>query len=169
MFGQFLKEIIEHKYKTFNEFAEKCSISRGHLSDIFVGRTLPKEKTLQVMIEELQPIDPAITHKLQQEWALDKGDGILREEMLNLKAENERIKKVLSKLQNEQKLLDQLQAMQHYKDFYTMFFKDLTAREVKEVLTAMFKELKVLAMDSGKVEELQEKFERLDNLISNIK
>lgn len=168
MFGEKLKKIIEKKYDNLSKFSESCGISKGHLNDILKGRILPKDATMKIFIEKLQPLNLDTEKELLREWAFDKSDGILRKDFEELENKNKDMLEVLKTMKSEKVLLEEVAQLKEYEAFYNLFFKDLSSEETKTVLKAMVKELKVMSIDSPKKELLKEKFEKLDKIIEQI-
>ncbi len=169
MFGDILKNLVSVKYNTYSEFAELCNMSKGHLNDIFKGRILPKREKLDLMIENLQPLSKEKEKNLLMEWSFDKGEGILREEFSKIKNQNNDMVKVLSRVESELKLAKEVDQLKQYEDFYNLLFKNLTSLETKAVLNAILKELKIIALDNDKQDELKTKFDKLELIINKIK
>lgn len=168
MFGKVLREFIEEKYSNGVRFAEEVGISTGHLSDILMGRVLPKKNKLEIFIDKLQPLSEEKRKKLIREWALDKSEGVLREDFEKMESENKNMLEVLKEVKNEKVLLKEIEELKEYENFYNLFFKELNSEETKAVLNAMVKELKVMSIDSPKKDLLKEKFEKLEKIIDSI-
>lgn len=168
MFGKVLREFIEEKYSNGVRFAEEVGISTGHLSDILMGRVLPKKDKLEIFIDKLQPLSEEKRKKLIREWALDKSEGVLREDFEKMESENKNMLEVLKEVKNEKVLLKEIEELKEYENFYNLFFKELNSEETKAVLNAMVKELKVMSIDSPNSKILKEKFEKLEKIISEI-
>lgn len=168
MFGKILEEMIKNKYENKTRFAEECDISKGHLSDIINGRTLPREDNLKLMIEKLR-LSKNEEELLIKEWSFDKTGNILRDRYEKLEKENAEMLKVLKSVENEKTLMKKIEDMRNYEEFYESVFKNLTAEETQEVLTAISDKLKLIALKKGKLEEVDEDFKNLDNIIQKIK
>lgn len=168
MFGKILEEMIKNKYDNKTRFAEECDISKGHLSDIINGRTLPREDNLKLMIEKLR-LSKNEEELLIKEWSFDKTGNILRDKYEKLEKENAEMLKVLKSVENEKILMKKIEDMKNYEEFYESVFKNLTAEETQEVLTAISDKLKLIALKKGKLEEVDEDFKNLDNIIQKIK
>lgn len=77
--------------------------------------------------------------------------------------------KVLKSVENENTLMKKIEDMKNYEEFYESVFKNLTAEETQEVLTAISDKLKLIALKKGKLEQVDEDFKNLDNIIQKIK
>ena len=168
MFGKILEEMIKNKYEKKTRFAEECGISKGHLSDIITGRTLPREDNLKLMIEKLR-LSKNEEELLIKEWSFDKTGNMLRDKYEKLEKENAEMLKVLKSVENEKTLMKKIEDMKNYEEFYESVFKNLTAEETQEVLTAISDKLKLIALKKGKLEQVDEDFKNLDNIIQKIK
>lgn len=168
MFGKILDEMIKKKYDNKTRFAEECNISKGHLSDIISGRTLPREDNLKLMIEKLRASKEE-EEILIKEWSFDKTGNMLRDKYEKLEKENAEMLKVLKSVENEKTLMKKIEDMKNYEEFYESVFKNLTAEETQEVLTAISDKLKLIALKKGKLEQVDEDFKNLDNIIQKIK
>lgn len=168
MFGKILEEMIKNKYENKTRFAEECGISKGHLSDIITGRTLPREDNLKLMIEKLR-LSKNEEELLIKEWSFDKTGNMLRDKYEKLEKENAEMLKVLKSVENEKTLMKKIEDMKNYEEFYESVFKNLTAEETQEVLTAISDKLKLIALKKGKLEQVDEDFKNLDNIIQKIK
>lgn len=168
MFGKILEEMIKNKYENKTRFAEECGISKGHLSDIITGRTLPREDNLKLMIEKLR-LSKNEEELLIKEWSFDKTGNMLRDKYEKLEKENAEMLKVLKSVENEKTLMKKIEDMKNYEEFYESVFKNLTAEETQEVLIAISDKLKLIALKKGKLEEVDEDFKNLDNIIQKIK
>lgn len=168
MFGKILEEMIKNKYDNKTRFAEECDISKGHLSDIITGRTLPREDNLKLMIEKLR-LSKKEEELLIKEWSFDKTGNMLRDKYEKLEKENAEMLKVLKSVENEKALMKKIEDMKNYEEFYESVFKNLTTEEAQEVLTAISDKLKLIALKKGKLDQVNEEFKNLDNIIQKIK
>ncbi len=168
MFGKILDEMIKKKYDNKTRFAEECNISKGHLSDIISGRTLPREDNLKLMIEKLRASKEE-EEILIKEWSFDKTGNMLRERYEKLEKENAEMLKVLKSVENEKTLMKKIEEMKNYEEFYDKVFKGLTPSEAKEVLMAISDKLKLIALNKGKLEEVKDDFKDFEKVIEKLK
>lgn len=168
MFGDKLKEIIEKKYKTYYDFAKECNVPKSTLSEVLNNKKLPREKNLMLYIEKLRPLDEKDEKELIKEWAFGKSKGKLRKEVEELENKNEEMLEVLKQVKRESELMEEIEKLKQYENFYNMFFKGLNSEQTKVILNAILKELKVMALDSNKQDELKEKFSKLQEIIDSL-
>lgn len=168
MFGDNLKKLIKEKYDTYNDFARVCDVPKSTLSEVLNNRKLPREKNLAIYIKNLQPLAPEKEKELIKEWAFGKSNGKLRKEVEDLEKKNKNMLEVLASVKKERELISEVNELKQYEDFYNLFFKGLNSEQTKSVLTAILKELKIIALDSNKQKELKAKFEKLENIIDKI-
>lgn len=168
MFGKVLEELIKNKYDNKTRFAEECNISKGHLSDIITGRTLPREDNLKLMIEKLN-LSNSEEELLIKEWSFDKTGNMLRKKYEKLEKENAEMLKVLKSVENEKTLMKKIEDMKNYEEFYERVFKGLTPSESKEVVKAISDKLKLIALNNGKLEKVKDDFEELEKAIEKLK
>ena len=140
MFGKILEEMIKNKYENKTRFAEECGISKGHLSDIITGRTLPREDNLKLMIEKLR-LSKNEEELLIKEWSFDKTGNMLRDKYEKLEKENAEMLKVLKSVENEKTLMKKIEDMKNYEEFYESVFKNLTAEEQLQIACSIIDDL----------------------------
>lgn len=169
MFGTILKKRILEKYDTYTDFAKKCNINKTTLSEVINNRKLPREKNLNIYLKNLQPLTEEQEKELIREWSFGRSKNKLRSDFENLENKNKNMLGVLSRVKNEQHLLEEVDQLKQYEEFYEILFKNLNANETKAVLKAILKELKIIALDNGKQEVLKPNFERLESIINKIK
>lgn len=168
MFKDLLKKIIEEKYSSNSKFAEEAGLSAGHLSDILSGRRSCKESSLDKMLAVLA-LPKNLEKELVKEWCFEKTGNKLKEEFEELEKDNKNMKKVLDKVKNERILLEEINNMKTYENFYNNIFKGLSKDEAREIVKAITEKLKLIALDKGKFEESKKNFENLDKIINNLK
>ena len=66
-------------------------------------------------------------------------------------------------------LLEEIDMMKSYEDFYNNIFKGLTKEESLEVVKAITEKLKVIAIDKGRYEETKENFENIEKITKKLK
>ena len=168
MFREVLKKMIEDKYSNSSKFAEDAGLSPGHLSDILSGRRSCKESSLDKILIALN-LAKEKERELVKEWSFEKTGNKLRKEFEELEDSNKKMKAVLDKVKNERILLEEIDMMKSYEDFYNNIFKGLTKEESLEVVKAITEKLKVIAIDKGRYEETKENFENIEKITKKLK
>lgn len=168
MFREVLKKMIEDKYSNNSKFAEEAGLSPGHLSDILSGRRSCKESSLDKILIALN-LAKEKERELVKEWSFEKTGNKLRKEFEELEDSNKKMKAVLDKVKNERILLEEIDMMKSYEDFYNNIFKGLTKEESLEVVKAITEKLKVIAVDKGRYEETKENFENIEKITKKLK
>lgn len=167
MFKELLKKMIDEKYANNSKFAEEAGLSPGHLSDILSGRRSCKESSLDKILIALN-LTKEKERELIKEWSFEKTGNKLRKEFEELETNNKEMKKVLDKVKNERILLEEIDTMKSYEDFYNNIFKGLTKEESLEVVKVITEKLKVIAIEKGKYEETKESFNNIGNILKSI-
>ncbi|MFV0580242.1 MAG: hypothetical protein ACK5NU_16485 [Fusobacterium ulcerans] len=168
MFKKLLKKMIDEKYANNSKFADEAGLSPGHLSDILSGRRSCKESSLDKILIALN-LNKEKERELVKEWSFEKTGNKLRKEFEELETNNKEMKAVLDKVKNERILLEEIDTMKSYEEFYNNIFKGLTKDEALEVVKAITEKLKIIAIDKGKYEETKENFENIENITKKIK
>ena len=168
MFKELLKKMIDEKYVNNSKFAEEAGLSPGHLSDILSGRRSCKESSLDKILIALN-LTKERERELVKEWSFEKTGNKLRKEFEELETNNKEMKKVLDKVKNERILLEEIDTMKSYEDFYNNIFRGLTKEESLEVVKAITEKLKIIAIDKGKYEETKENFENIEKIAKKLK
>ena len=166
MFIKLLKKLITENFESASYFANEAGLSAGYLSDILSGRRNCKAENLDKMIQVLKKkVDSKTVQELEKYWCFNRTDGKLENLFEKMEQENKNMKEVLSKIKSDKEMLEQIENLKSYEEFYKNIFEGLTPEESKQVIKDITERLKLISLEKGTFEEAKQYFDNINSIL----
>ncbi len=76
------------------------------------------------------------------------------------------MKEVLAKLKSDKEMLEQLEEMKSYEEFYKNIFEGLTPEESRQVIQDITERLKLISLEKGTFEETKKYFDNINKIVN---